>query len=163
MSVAVQQKDGSAVDDRDEIPLPDAAWRRELAELALACAGSFPGEEPLRIRAIRELLARVPDPGRRAGLTVPSAERAETLIAADAGACAVLALFGGEAGYLLSRGASGQHLASVILPDSSEEVTAGGDSLVLALIGALALALAEVTPGAAMVAETRSRDGMRLN
>lgn len=144
-------------------PLPEATWRRELAELALACAGSFPGEEPLRIRAIRDLLARVPEPGLGAGLTVPDAARVDALIAADAGECAVLALFGAEAGYLLSRGAGGQCLASVILPGSAEEVTAGGDSLVLALIGALALALTEATPGAALVAETRSRDGLRLN
>ena len=105
----------------------------------------------------------MPQIGQIAGLTVPEPARIEALLAAGAGESAVLALFGGEAGYLLSRGAAGQHLASVILPGSAEEVTAGGDSLVLALIGALALALSETTPGAAMVPESRPRDGLRLN
>jgi hypothetical protein len=131
--------------------------------LALACAGAFPGEEPARIREARDILASAPHRGLVAGLTVPERARIEALVAADAGETAVLALFGGEAGYLLSRGAAGQHLASVILPGSSEEVTAGGDSLLLALIGALALALSEARPGAPLANESRPRGGLRLN
>ena len=109
------------------------------------------------------MLTNPPHCGYTAGLTVPDRARVEALIAAGAGECAVLALFGGEAGYLLSRGGSGQHLASVILPGSDEEVTAGGDSLVLALIGALALALSEASSGTAIPPDARSRDGLRLN
>jgi hypothetical protein len=143
--------------------LSDAAWRRQLAELALACAGAFPGEEPARIREVRALLADAPQSELIAGLTVPDHARTEVLLAAGAEETAVLALFGGEAGYLLSRAACGQYLASVILPGSSAEVTAGGDNLVLALIGALALALVEVTTGSAAAVPRPGRDGLRLN
>lgn len=150
-------------ESEDLIPLPEAEWRVRLGEVALACAGSFPGEETLRIREIIDLMQRAPCRSLLAGLAVPEAERVEQLIEARAAECVMLALFGGEAGYLLSRGGGGQHLASVILPGASEEVNAGGDSLVLALVGALALALAEVPAGADAVGERSTGDGLRLN
>lgn len=163
MTAAMQQKAGAVDNNQDFMPLSDAEWRSRLGEVALACAGSFPGEEPIRIREIFDLLARAPSSAALAGLTLPEPVRVEQLIAARAGECAVLAVFGSEAGYLLSRGGSGQHLASVVLPGATEEVNAGGDSLVLALIGALALALAEASPDAAVVTEMSAGNGLRLN
>ena len=163
MTAAMQQKAGAVDDSEDLMPLSDAEWRCRLGELALACAGSFPGEEPVRIREICGLMRSAPSAAVLAGLTLPDPSRVDQLIAARAAECVVLAMFGGEAGYLLSRGGSGQHLASVVLPGASEEVNAGGDSLVLALIGALALAWAEASPDAAVVTEIRSADGLRLN
>ena len=96
-------------------------WRRRLGELALACAGSFAGEEAQRLHELRRLLAEVPAPALLRGLTVPSAPRLEQLIAADAPQSAALAMLGPDCGYLLSRGAGGQHLASVILSGAGEE------------------------------------------
>lgn len=167
----------------------DRDWHLQLAELALACAGSFPAEEVQRLRELRCLLAAAPDRALVRGLAVPDAERpahgapaatgldggepagvgrhgtgpdddpVEALIRANAAESAALALLGAECGYLLSRGAAGQHLASVMLPAASEETSAGGDTLALALVGALALALAEA---GAPYGERRSADRASL-
>lgn len=120
-----------------------AGWRQELGEIALACAGSFPAEEAQRLRDMRRLLAAAPTVALLHGTCVPSADRIDQLIAADAAANAALEMLGPDCGYLLSRGASGQHLASVILPGVDEETSASGDTMALALIGALGLALVE--------------------
>ena len=120
-----------------------AGWRRQLGELALACAGSFPSEEAQRLRDMHRLLAKAPTSAVLRGAVVPDAERLEQLIAAEASSAAALALLGSQCGYLLSRGAGGQHLASVVLPGAVEEISASGDTLTLALVGALALALAD--------------------
>jgi len=133
-----------------------AAWRRAVGQLALACAGSFPGEEAQRLREMRRLLAEASEPGLLRGLTVPSAERMDQLVAAEAAPSAAFALLGPDCGYLLSRGAGGQHLASVILPGADEETSATGDTVALALIGALGLALVE----ADVVDGHRGRVGM---
>jgi len=138
-------------------------WRRQLGELALACAGSFPAEEAQRLIELRRLLAAAPAPSLIRGLAVPSGERLEQLIAADASESAALAMLGPECGYLLSRGASGQHLASVILPGADEEISAGGDSMALALVGAMALALVEGEGQGEATEPQRKRKNPRLN
>lgn len=143
-----------------------AGWRQELGELALACAGSFPAEEAQRLRDMRRLLAAAPAPMLLRGLAVPTAERLDQLVAADAVPSAALAMLGPECGYLLSRGASGQHLASVILPGADEETSASGDTMALALIGALGLALvdAELREGPpGLVGRAKSGRASRLN
>lgn len=155
----------------NEQPMNDQTWRRRLAELALACAGSLAGEEIARIRDLCGLLTAAPDLALMGGCQRLDAVRVEALIAAGAPESAVLALFGGEAGYLLSRGGSGQHLASVALPGLNDDVTASGDTLALALIGALALALSEATGVAGGAASgtaptnhgVRAPAGLRLN
>lgn len=138
-----------------------AAWRRELGELALACAGSFPAEEAQRLRDLRRLLAAAPMPRLLRGLAVPSAERVEQLVAADAASTAALEMIGSESGYLLSRGASGQCLASVILPGADEETSASGDTLALALVGAIGLALVEADVIEAQSGRPTRRPGTR--
>lgn len=145
-----------------------AGWRQELGELALACAGSFPAEEAQRLRDMRRLLAAAPNPALLRGLAVPCAERVEELVRADAASSAALEMMAPDFGYLLSRGASGQHLASVILPGAEEETSASGDTMALALIGALGLALVEagLVEGAQGLPDrrTRTRTGVsRLN
>lgn len=125
----------------------DAGWHRALGELALACSGSFPGDEAQRLRELRRLLAGAPAHASGHGLLTPPAERLDELIAAGAGASAVLAFVGPDCGYLISRGAAGQHLVSIILPGATEETSASGDSLALALISAIALALVGVDSG----------------
>ncbi len=120
-----------------------APWCERLADLATACAGSFAEEEAERVRDLRELLAEAPEPSLIRGLIVPGSEQVESLIAAQASAAAVLAMFGPNAGYLLSRGATGLHAASAYLPGANAEVTAIGDSLALALVGAVAQALVD--------------------
>lgn len=143
--------------------MADRPWRQRLAELALACAGSFAADEAARIGEACELLARAPDRALFAGLAVPAPARVKALLAAGAPESAALALFGGGACYMASRGGDGQHLASVILPGRGDEVTASGDTLALALIGALALALAEAELDDSPVRETARQSGVRIH
>ncbi|MDE2302777.1 MAG: hypothetical protein KGK11_09485 [Sphingomonadales bacterium] len=67
------------------------------------------------------------------------------LLASGALESAALALLPGEAGYMLSRGANGCHVASVAL---ASESTAEAASAALALVAALAGALAAALPPA---------------
>lgn len=144
--------------DHDE----NHAWRARAGELALACAGAFPAEEVARLRDMAALLRE--GPGALAGLIAPDPARLDALIAADAVLAGVVALFDRSgAGYLLSRGPAGQHLASVILPGAQEEQSAGGDTAGLALLGALALALAEPAPFPAPLRGAPLAQGARLN
>lgn len=138
-------------------------WRHGVAELALACAGSYAADEAARMHELIALLQTCP-PGIAPGLTLPDPLRLEELLAIGAGTTVAMELFdGAEAGFLLSRGGGGQHLASVILPGAAEEVSASGDSAGLALLGAIALALSDLTHGPALSRDLRAPDGLRLN
>ncbi|MBC2665938.1 hypothetical protein H7F51_10410 [Novosphingobium flavum] len=138
-------------------------WRYRAGELALACGGSFAADEVERLRELLHLLRRAPlglDPG----LCLPDAARVEPLLAAGGAIAVALSLFdGSEAGYILSRGGAGQHIASVFLPGAGEETNAGGESASLAMLGALCLALAELTAGVPISPDLRAPDGARLN
>lgn len=120
-----------------------ALWCDRLGDLATLCAGSFADEEAERVHALHDLLAHAPDPGLIVGLELPAPDHFACLMAAPACAAAVLTMFGPSAGYLLSRGATGLHAASVYLPEAAEDVTAIGDSAALALVGAIAQALVD--------------------
>ncbi len=138
-------------------------WQCGVAELALACAGSDVADEAERLNELLVLLRSCP-PGINPGLVVPETGRLAQLLAAGAATAAVMELFeGAEAGYLLSRGGGGQYLASVIIPGAAEEVSAGGDSAALALLGAIALALADMAPQLPLARDLRVPDGVRLN
>lgn len=139
------------------------SWRRAAAELGLTCAGSYATDEPARLRELATLLDTCP-PDCAIGLSLPDPARLEQILAANAAAAAALALFdNAQAGYLLSRGPGGSHLASVIMPGSADEVSAGGETVALALIGALALGLADLDRPAAPKGEGRAPNGMRFN
>lgn len=122
-------------------------WRDRLADLATACAGAYADEEQARLREIHALLAAAPHPALIAGLLVPAESRLVRLLEAGGTTSAALALIGPDCGYLLSRGSNGDHLASLVLPGAAQEVSACGDTAALALVGALALALAEPVTG----------------
>jgi hypothetical protein len=64
-------------------------------------------------------------------------EQIEAMLAAGAGEGAALSLLPQGAGYMLSRGANGEHLASVFLSGSDSEMTAQGATAALALVAAL--------------------------
>ena len=68
------------------------------------------------------------------------------MLATGAYESAALSLLPRSAGYMLSRGPSGEHLATVILPESEQERIAGGATAALALIAALMAELAELFP-----------------
>ena len=133
--------------------LAEAYWRMRLEELGLACRISAPAGQADGVREAFDLLMLAP-PGRRQQLSPKLAEaQIAAMVATGAFESAALALLPQRAGYMLSRGPSGEHLASVFLPESDREMTVGGATAALALIAALMAELAEIhavgAPGSA--------------
>lgn len=145
-----------------QMPAPES-WFDALGELALTCAGSFPEEEARLLRQLYHLIANTPSPGFIAGVMQPDIARFEASIGIGATESAALSLLGEDAGYMLSRGSGGQHLASVILPGRVEEATAGADTVTLALVAALAIALQDVLPLSASRHDSLGGPSLRLN
>jgi len=138
-------------------------WHRRAGDLAQGCAGSFAGDEQARLADLSALLAGTPQ-SLRDMLGWPAALAQVETTTADAALGSVLRLVETcRGGYLLSWGADGGHIASVVLPGAAEEVTLSADSAALALMGALALALSERDtlrgPGRSLYRP----DGVRLN
>jgi hypothetical protein len=134
-----------------------------MAELALACAGAFPSEQSARLRDLRDILAGAPDPAARLGSNVPDWKSFDAMCRAEAWESAALSLLGEDCGYMLSRGAGGRHIASVILPGRAEEATASADTAALALAAALAMALQDAPMLFGDLGDTASRPALRLN
>jgi len=116
-------------------------WRLRLAELCQDCANADGGEEAEPLRQALHLMARVPD-ANEAGMGamadhLPPQAHFEALLALGAYDSAAMALMPEQASYILSRSASGQCLASVLLPDVDEEMTSQAQTPALALVSAL--------------------------
>lgn len=111
-------------------------WAARLGDFLHDCAGSAAAEEVDRIReAILLLHDAVWDDARR-GCSQIDPVAIEGMLASGAPVSAVLAMIGGETHFLLSRGAGGACLATMVLPDGSEEVICEGATLSLALLAA---------------------------
>ena len=128
--------------------LAEAYWRMRLEELGHACRISEAAGQSDGVREAFDLLMLAP-PGQQSHLgphLAPKLAEAkiDAMLAAGAFESAALALLPQHAGYMLSRGPSGEHLASVFLPDSDRETTAGGATAALALVAALMAELTEV-------------------
>jgi hypothetical protein len=126
--------------------LAEAYWRMRLEELGLACRISEAAGQSDGVREAFDLLMLAP-PGHYLHLLPQLAEaKLEAMLAAGAYESAALALLPKNAGYMLSQGPNGEHIASVFLPASEQEMTAGGATAALALVAALMAELAEVYP-----------------
>lgn len=68
-------------------------------------------------------------------------DRFESLMQLQAFDTAAFEMIGIEAGLIVSRGAYGSALASLVIPGIEDEVTARGATNALALVGAMALAI----------------------
>lgn len=143
-------------------PAPDS-WFDALGELALNCAGAFPDEEGRILQQLYGLVLNAPAPSLVGGIALPDADLFGAMVSLGTTTSAALSLLGEDTGYMLSRGASGQYLASVMLPDRLEEATAGADTAALAIAGALAIALHEVLPLPSDVFDSANRSSLRLN
>lgn len=127
-------------------------WRLRLAELCRDCSAANGGEEAGPLRLAWHLLAKAPD-GAANGMGamvhhLPTRPHFEALLALRAYDSAALALMPDQAAYILSRSASGDYLASVLLPHGDEEMTAQAPTLALALVSALLACLARIAGGA---------------
>lgn len=139
--VAIALAGEDAGDDllRDTVSL--GHWLRNLRHVADACESADEDDQAKLLRELRRLLAQAPCRAQLSGLIVPAGAWFETRLDQNCCETAVLAILAGDAGYLLSRGAAGSHMASVVLPGKSQECSAGGKTLALALAGAIARAL----------------------
>jgi hypothetical protein len=106
------------------------------------------------VRRLMDVLERAPHPALLGGLHSIDAATVDRLLSADAADALVLRLIGAQSGFLASRGASGEHLVSVVLAGQATESSAAGATLARAVVCALALALSrpdhrDYTPEAA--------------
>lgn len=122
-------------------------WLDALRDLSLCCAVSEADEACDRVREMNALLLVAPTHTLIEGLRPIGAARIEALIDADACETAIMTMLDEGAGFLLSRGADGQSLATIALPGVARETSGAGATPALALVGALALALASSTRG----------------
>ena len=126
--------------------LAESYWRMRLEELGLACRISEAAGQADGVREAFDLLMLAP-PGQHKHLSQHLVEaKLDAMLAIGAYESAALSLLPRSAGYMLSRGPSGEHLATVILPESEQERIAGGATAALALIAALMAELAELFP-----------------
>lgn len=135
------------------------AWRATLADLAQRCAAAPSGQAGDLVLALHDLLAAAP---RGAGWALPARAAIEDLAAAGAQTSAVLVMIEHQAGYMLSHGPGGDHLATVALP-GGVEVSAEGAHSAIALVGAMAGALAGPGLDHGQAVQPSAPQGLRLN
>lgn len=113
-------------------------WLARLSELAAICAEALAEDETDCVREAFDLLCQMPQ-GRRllAGSLSVSEAEIEAMLAAGATESAALALLPADAGFMLSRGPNGLHLATVLLPDFPERHGDACETAALALLAAL--------------------------
>ena len=137
------------------------AWLHRLEGLAMAIANAPIDRESDLVRLFHDLMASVPDAALLGGLVQPDPARIETLLTAKAPDSAAMAFIADDAGFCISRGGDGTHIASVVLSGASEESTASGPTLALACLGALALAVADAPM--ALLARAQMQDVVSLH
>ncbi|MBW8753057.1 MAG: hypothetical protein JF595_02720 [Sphingomonadales bacterium] len=111
------------------------SWRVILSDFARNCGQMEAQDQADRIREALALLNFVKD------VSPQRAAEVERLLAAQAYESAAISLMEPETGFLLSRGPNGVCLASVVLAGQTQETTAEGSTLALALLRAKTLAL----------------------
>lgn len=121
---------------------PLTAWQEELADLTYACACATKAQEVVLLRTARELLEQAPGHWRdhfTGGLTLPALD---VLIAAGGAAAAAITMVEGRCGYMLSNAPHCSYVATVVVDGMAGEASASGETVALALLGALAACLA---------------------
>ncbi|MDF2639244.1 MAG: hypothetical protein K0R64_2228 [Novosphingobium lindaniclasticum] len=112
-------------------------WTARLQDFLHDCAASAPSQEHDRIR--EAWLLFVHEPGLRDGQATRWADLnssgIEAMLACGAAESAVLALIGPDDTFMLSRGVNGTCLATLVMPDGSEEMIEAA-TLSLALLAA---------------------------
>ena len=124
-------------------------WMDEILFTQSSCLNSN-SEANLEILVGVAYLMNTAPPGINLSNRSPRCNRSfEQLLEAGAYESAAVALVGSDACYMVSRGADGSSLASVILPGMETEVSARGASFELGLIGAYLGAIFSLCSGTA--------------
>lgn len=118
-----------------------SSWAMAVEGVAIATYAAKQSDEARLLMTLNALLCAAPCRDLVTGLDPVSNESMSAQLGAGAGAAAALGMLGAKSGYMLSRGANGLHIASVILPESHEDASASGASVGIALVGAIALAI----------------------
>ena len=112
------------------------SWTRQLCELKADIAVSQPSSAPAILTGVRALLAQAPEDTVCLGPLATSPKRFRALLDQDGFESAAVALLDAKVGYMISRGPNGACLASVVLPGMGKDISAGGESVALALVSA---------------------------
>ena len=126
------------------VPMTAAEWRQGLADLSRQAAVTDAEDQADILRVARTLMAVAPESEAHRFGDLPSRASFEALLAVEAWESAALALLPEAAGYLFSKSGDGIAIASLVLPDCTEDVSAEADSPALAVVSALAAALMAV-------------------
>ena len=157
-------KEPGIVNPRDRQGTAKPGWHGQFAWLARESAAADRIDAPAMLRLAWALLCDAPSDWRTLIAQPIDEPGFEALLAADGADAAALALLGDWAGYMLSHGPGGRHLATVVIEGRSAEASAEGESAALALLGALASAISGEDPGEGRKAIPAVRDhGVRLN
>ncbi|HKR90791.1 hypothetical protein [Novosphingobium sp.] len=121
----------------ERIPEPEV-WAANLRDFAHRCIGSSAADEADRVREAMLLLRGVVG---SCGSRWIDAAALEPMLACGATESAVLAIFGPDVAFMVSRGKNGCSLATVIVSDGGDEVMSEGETPALALLAAYSGAL----------------------
>lgn len=128
--------------------LTGTQWRERLGELCDTAMEAQASQAGDHLRAGYGLLRLAPGRDNAMMQALPAPETFEAMLGCAALESAALSLLPRGSSYLLSRGSDDFCLASVVLPFTTEEVTAEGASPALALLSALCAALVAPAGGA---------------
>ena len=134
------------------VPMAAVPWRAGMARLALRAEAASAGTEADVLAEALTLLAHAPHATAALNGIGCDIASVAALITAGAWESAALAMVPTLGAYMLSRGGTPAHVASVLLPGFDEEVTMRGDSAALALTAAIAAALGNPAPRASHLA-----------
>jgi hypothetical protein len=118
------------------------AWPWRLSAFLRDCRAAAPELEADQIREGHRLFGALVESSRLRH-SFPDGPTIERLIAAGAHESAAIAIVGRDRPFLLSRGAGGVCFATLVAAGTSREVTAEGLTPALALLGAMAILLAD--------------------
>lgn len=124
----------------NEDHLDSELWLIELGEIVEECDRDDPLDVSGLLRKFHTLVAIAPMEWRHLFEPVPDRTAFAALLDSGALESAAIRLLGPNSGYMLSRSAGGDALASVWTPFTCDEVHAKGHSEPVALIKALAMA-----------------------
>ena len=116
-------------------------WHARFAGLAFACAQANRTEAADLLREGWRLLIDPPADWRGSINLTLDAFSLDAMLGAGAEDAAAFALLQDWAGFILSHGPGGDHMATVVIEGINGEASAEGDSAALALLGAAATAL----------------------
>lgn len=136
------------------------SWREALGGLALTCASAGESEAGELVLTLHSLIANAP---RGSGWALPSRGAIEHWNSVGAELIGALSLVEHQAGYMLSHGPGGEHMATIALAGSGEEASAAGSHAAIALVGAVATALSGLATVVGPRADASPSEGLRLN